>query len=235
MTEPKAFVSLTYDDGLDTQIKYAVPALNEYGLKGSFYVSGNALIDSSKFTQWKQTAAFGHEIGIHTINHPCDISFDFVKKGFSLQDYDIKRMNDEIEENIKIVNKEFSYVPDKYTFAYPCGQSSLGPKRETSYIPLIKEKFIAARNTQWGYNDPKNMDLYDVNCFGVECSGDDMIDIVKEAEKKNLWAVFLFHGIEGEYISVTDKAHRQLLKYLADNAKTVQTNTFMIVAGFIKG
>ena len=231
----RAMVSLTYDDGLDSQIKYALPALNEFGLKGTFFVSGEALKNREKYPAWQRAASDGHEIGIHTINHPCDISFDFVPKGFALQDYDMARMREEIDENLMIVKNEFHYTADKYVFAYPCGQSSLGKNRETSYKPLIKEKFIAARGVQSIYADPASVDLYDVPCFGVECKGAEMIEMVKNAAQNGMWAVFLFHGIEGDYISVTDRAHRELVQYLSQNRDTILTDTFGNIASRISG
>jgi len=222
----RAMVSLTYDDGLDSQVKHALPALNEFGLKGTFFVSGEALKNPARYPAWRGVAAAGHEIGIHTINHPCDISFDFVPKGFALQDYDMARMREEIDENLRIVKDEFNYKSDKYVFAYPCGQSSLGKNREISYKPLIKEKFSAARGVQSIYADPISVDLYDVPCFGVECNGGEMIEMVKKAAQNGVWLVFLFHGIEGDYISVTEQAHRELVEYLSHNKDTILTDTF---------
>jgi len=230
----RAMVSLTYDDGLDSQLKYAVPALNESGLKGTFFVSGEALKNPEKYPAWRGAASDGHEIGIHTINHPCDISFDFVPKGFALQDYDMARMREEIDENLRIVNNKFNYNSDKYVFAYPCGQSSLGKSREISYKPLIKEKFIAARGVQSIYADPVSVDLYEVPCFGVECNGAEMIEMVKKAAQNGMWVVFLFHGIEGDYISVTNRAHRELVQYLSQNRDTILTDTFSNIAAKIK-
>jgi len=39
-------------------------------------------------------------------------------------------------------------------------------------------------------------------------------------------AVFQFHGIGGEWISVSREAHRELLAWLAANRQTVWTDTF---------
>jgi len=226
-------VSLTYDDGLKSQLDNALPDLDKFGFKGTFFPSGAALTDKTNLPVWKQAAATGHEIGCHTIHHPCDKSYDFVRKGFSLQDYSMERMRVELEENLAIINN-FGYENDGYVFAYPCGENSLGEKRQQSYVPLIKEIFTAARGVKREYAEPRAVDMYDVPCFGVECDGPGMIEIVKTAQAAGTWAVFLFHGIGGDYISVTTEAHKCLLEYLNNNREKVFTERFGNIAQYIK-
>jgi len=50
--------------------------------------------------------------------------------------------------------------------------------------------------------------------------------MVKKAAQNGVWLVFLFHGIEGDYISVTEQAHRELVEYLSHNKDTILTDTF---------
>ncbi len=67
----RAAVCLTYDDGLDCHLDVAMPALEKYGLKGTFYATG---FSSSLFTRW-MSGGNGHEgieIGNHTLFHPCN-------------------------------------------------------------------------------------------------------------------------------------------------------------------
>jgi peptidoglycan/xylan/chitin deacetylase (PgdA/CDA1 family) len=228
-----AAVSLTYDDGLATQTGNALPDLNRMGIKATFFPSGAALIDASRAPAWKQVAASGHEIGCHTINHPCDLKYDFVRPGFGLQDYSLDRMKAELDMNIKIING-FGYTSGNYVFAYPCGESALGAGMGLSYVPLIKKMFIAARGIKSNCADPVKVDLHNVPSYGVECGADGMIKIVEEARAKNGWAVFLFHGIGGEYISVTTEAHRLLLEYLHENRLDIYIERFGTVSGYIK-
>jgi len=69
-------VSLTFDDGLNSQYELA-PTLVKHGVRGTFYVNSNALDtggDEERFgtMSWnrvKQLAAAGHEIGGHTLDH----------------------------------------------------------------------------------------------------------------------------------------------------------------------
>src|SRR5688572_13336353 len=65
----RAAIVLTYDDALVSQLDHAVPALDAAGLKGTFYLMGRSsglIVD-----RWRAVAASGHELGNHSINHPC--------------------------------------------------------------------------------------------------------------------------------------------------------------------
>jgi len=68
--------SLTFDDGLLTQIENVGPILNQYGFKGTFYVLPPYLTESLpgiwRYGTWpgfQSMSAEGHEIGSHTLNH----------------------------------------------------------------------------------------------------------------------------------------------------------------------
>ncbi len=225
-------ISLTYDDGIGSQFLNAVPQLGRYGIKGTFFPSTWGLTNPENREKWKKIAADGHEIGCHTLHHPCSDSFDFVKKGYSLQEYTIDRMEKEINDNIETI-RGFGYKEKELVFAYPCGQTAVGPRLSVSYKPLIEKMFIAARGTFSGYAKPGEFPQYEAPCFGVEEDGQGLINIVKEAEKTGSWAIILFHGVGGDYISVTAEAHETLLKYLKGN-KDVWTARFGDAARYIK-
>jgi peptidoglycan/xylan/chitin deacetylase (PgdA/CDA1 family) len=227
----KCAVSLTYDDGLLSQFEHALPQLDRYGIKGTFFPSNAGLTDPANAPIWKKAVAFGHEIGCHTLYHPCGNTFDFVKKGYSLQEYTLDRMEREIMDNIAVI-RGFGYKDKELVFAYPCGQTAVGPKLDISYRPLIQKIFMAGRGIMSAYADPGDVYIHEVPCFGVELDGQGLIELVKEAERKQSWAVILFHGISGDYIQVTAKAHEQLLRYLKGN-KDIWTGRFGDTAKYI--
>jgi peptidoglycan/xylan/chitin deacetylase (PgdA/CDA1 family) len=228
----RAAVSLTYDDGLATQLENALPRLDGAGLKATFFPSGDGLKDPANHGLWKAAAAAGHEIGVHTMNHPCDKKFDFIRPGYALQDYDEKRLRLELEENIRLV-RGFGYENKSLVFAYPCGDMNFGPEMGKSYIPVVKDMFSAARGMGGILADPLNVDLYNIPCFGVECEGSGLIELVNQAEEKGRWVVFLFHGISGDYISVTEQAHAELISYLKRNESSLYTDTMGNVASYV--
>jgi peptidoglycan/xylan/chitin deacetylase (PgdA/CDA1 family) len=221
----KAAVTLTYDDGLKSQLENALPDLDRHGIKATFFPSGAALTDKSKRAAWAGVVASGHEIGCHTLNHPCSLAHDFVRKGFGLQDYTMDRMRAEIEENKRIIST-FGYKSDKYVFAYPCGESALGPGMEQSYKPLISEMFLAARGVKQEYAIPGQIEMMDVPCFEANTGADGMIKIIEKAKETGGWAVILFHGIGADYISVTAEDHRKFVEYLSKNKNALYIDTF---------
>ena len=67
----QAAVSLTYDDSPPTHLAVAVPALDRYKLKGTFYVNpGQKPFQDSK-AGWAAASKNGLEISSHTMTHPC--------------------------------------------------------------------------------------------------------------------------------------------------------------------
>jgi peptidoglycan/xylan/chitin deacetylase (PgdA/CDA1 family) len=222
-----AAVTLLYEDGLTSQLEKAIPQLNEAGLHGTFFPSGDGLKDPSNAVLWSAAIAAGHEIGAHTINHPCDRAHDFVREGFSLQDYSEERLRGEINENLEII-KKFGASVDRPVFAYPCGESVYGEDLKKSYVPLIKEMFLAARGVAGNIADPEKP------CFGITCGTQGMIDIAEKALARGGWALFLFHGVGGDYISVEAGAHREFLRYLVAEKANILTAPFGKISAAIE-
>jgi len=67
----KAAVVLTYDDALNAHLDNAIPLLDSLGLKGTFYLTAFAPGSKNRISDWRTTAANGHELGNHTLYHPC--------------------------------------------------------------------------------------------------------------------------------------------------------------------
>jgi hypothetical protein len=121
----------------------------------------------------------------------------------------------------------------KRTFAYPCGDQKI---RDTAYIDPLKNDFVAARGVQFELLPIDKVNLYDVRCFGVNGeTGDQLIDLVKQAEQRNALLVFLFHGVGGEHsLNVSLDAHSKLLHYLKQKQKNIWVAPMIDVAEFIK-
>lgn len=62
-------VSLTFDDARDSQLEVLVPMLDTYGLRATFYVLPEPV--SRRQPDWQAVVQAGHEIGNHTVTHPC--------------------------------------------------------------------------------------------------------------------------------------------------------------------
>jgi peptidoglycan/xylan/chitin deacetylase (PgdA/CDA1 family) len=228
----KCAVVLTYDDGLNIDITNVVPALDSVGLKGTFYISDYFNGLNAQIPNWRKAAAKGHELGNHTLWHACagGPGREFVKD-YDLRFYTVKRMVDEIREMNNILKAIDG--KDKRTFAYPCGDEKI---HDSSYIDPLKNEFVAARGVQFELLPINKVDLYDVRCYGVNGqSGDQLIDVVKQAIQKNALLVFLFHGVGGEHsLNVSLEAHSKLLRFLKQNQKDIWVAPMIDVAEYIK-
>lgn len=211
----KAFaVSLTYDDGLESQFLNASLDLDQRGLKATFFPTGNSAYVSANAEAWAALAAKGHELGSHTMLHACGgaIGKSFLTPKDFLEAYDEARMAKELDASIAFLRGLGAQGP--LTLAYPCGQTWVGEGR-ISYVPLVQERFRAARGVNSQVADPLTVDLY--NTPGWDASGRtaaNLLQIVDMARKKGGWLILMFHGVGGEHLSVDTDAHAALLDAL---------------------
>ena len=80
------------------------------------------------------------------------------------------------------------------------------------------------------------VDLYNLPSYMINGqSGDEMIELVKQASKKQALLVFLFHGVGGEAaLNVSLEAHSQLLHYLKLHEKEIWVAPMIDVAQYVK-
>ena len=229
----KCAVVLTYDDALNVHLDNAIPLLDSLGLKGTFYISAFSAASKQRINDWRKSAERGHELGNHTLFHPCigGPSRGWVIPEYDIRNYTVRRMVD--ETRMTNVFLEAIDGNKKRTFAYTCGDMKIG---DTLFINFMKPDFIAARAVRPEYGRLGDIDLYNVSCHAVNGeSGTQMINWVKEAVKKKALIVFLFHGVGGEHsLNVSLEAHRELLQYLKKNEQDIWIAPMLSVAEFIK-
>ncbi len=224
----QAAVSLTYDDSLESQLKYAVPVLDAAGIGATFFLS-----EGYFFTQhsadFGALLASGHELASHTVKHPC------FNSGTDLALYTSDQMAAELDANLQSL-RGLGVTAAKPTFAYPCGQSDLGNPK-TSYVSLVQERFAAARGTTWAVAAPSTVDLFNVpSAFPPETStGADIVALIQSAESSAGWVVVGMHGISsaGEYLNLSQPAHDAIVSYLTTSAAKIWTAPFGTVAEYV--
>jgi peptidoglycan-N-acetylglucosamine deacetylase len=230
----KCAVSLTYDDALNTDLDNVIPLLDSLGVKGTFYIGPSFPSLKARTPEWKKAAQQGHELGNHSLFHPCDGSKpgrDWVKRDYDLSRYTARRMADEIEVNNFILHLIDGL--DDRTFAYPCGETSAA---DGSYVPLIAGSFSGARGVTAKMQRIGEIDRMDIGSYMINGeSGDRLVALVKQAMEKNALLVFLFHGVGGEHdLNVSLEAHRQLLRFLKENEKDIWIAPLRDISKYIK-
>jgi peptidoglycan/xylan/chitin deacetylase (PgdA/CDA1 family) len=187
----RASVSLTYDDGLDSQLQYAVPALDARELKATFFLTKENM--EARVHDWQAVAAHGHEIGDHTVSHPCKL------KGYTAARF----QREQIDGAERFFDQSFG-VDHQRAFAFPCGVIDMGrgPQLETQlrYISALRKSFVAARATDGDPNDPRAVgrDRYVLQAIAPTYDKDDpriAIDYVRKAVRLGFWAILIFHDV----------------------------------------
>ncbi len=230
----KAAVNLAYDDALDSQLDIAIPALNKYKLKGTFYLNVVSPTLNTRLEDWRKVAKAGHELGNHSIFHQCAKSGpgrEWVPADRDLDKVSVIQMQDQV----KVANSFLHAVDGKTerTYTPPCIDLNAGG---ANYVDGLKSEFVAIKATGGGVTpDMKTLDPYRVGVdFPSNVTGAQLIAVVKEAAAKGTMANFTFHGIGGDHLVTSKEAHEELLKYLADNKDIYWTDTFVNIMKYVK-
>jgi peptidoglycan-N-acetylglucosamine deacetylase len=230
----KCAVVLTYDDALNVHLDNVVPALDSFGLKGTFYLSGHFPGFRNRINDWRAAGASGHELANHSLFHPCignTPGREWVKPDYDLSTYTTQRLMDEL----RMTNTLLESLDGKQqrTFAYPCGDTKVGGR---SYIEDIKQDFVSARGVNKAMPRIDGVDLYNVPAYGINGeTGEELVALVKKAIQEKALLVFLFHGVGGEHsLNVSLEAHRELLKFIKSKEKEVWIAPFAEVTEFVK-
>ena len=229
----KCAVVITYDDAIDQHLDNAVPVLDSLGLKATFYVTAFSQSMQTRMNDWKKLATKGHELGNHTLYHPCigGKGREWVKPEYDMNNYTVKRMVDETR-----MTNLFLQALDgktKRTFAFTCGDMRI---RDSSFINVMKNDFVAARAVRNEMHKINEIDLNNVDCYMVNNhSFEQMKEWVDKAIQTNSLLVILFHGVGGgNSLDVSVPAHRQFLQYLKKTEKDIWIAPMLEVAEYIK-
>lgn len=161
----EAAISFTFDDGLASQLEIAILRLEEHNYRGTFYLNPRGEDWAERLAAWQPAQAAGHEIGNHTIAHPCSLNTEP-----TLQSWTLERMEADISEAERRLDWLFPEQGAR-SFAYPCYESDVGrgPTRQ-SYVPVIARLFLAARalGASIRANHPRYADLHHLSSWGGE-------------------------------------------------------------------
>jgi sialate O-acetylesterase len=231
---------LTYDDALPVHYEYAAPALEARGLLGTFYllISGDPM---KNFDRWKTLAARGHELGNHSLFHPCrrepPENYPWLDEGFDLRDYTPYRFTLEL----RVANFFLHLLDGRHarTYGNTCCDTYIGQgDTKRAMDDLLAEDFIAARgaHTNKMVLVSESLNLLNVgHCIADFRHFEELRDEVRAVRKAGAWIVYLVHGVgaESKEIYIERDVHERLLDFLVGE-QDVWTRPFIEVASWIR-
>jgi len=229
----QAAVSLGYDDGLDSQLDHVVPALNQRGLKASFYVPINGPTLPKRQGEWRAAAAAGHELGNHSLFHACSSKGpgrEWVQPQRDLE----TTQPAQVQEQVMAANTWLQALDGETqrTFTPPCLDSLASGK---DYLAALRPNFVAFRASWGALADPATVDPYVVPVYDVQgWTGEQLIALVEQAAAKHVLVAMVFHGVGAEHLRVTREAHDALLDHLAKHKDRFWTDSFVHIMGYVR-
>jgi len=208
-------VSLTWDDARPSQVDVGVPILDRYGIKGTFYVLPRNM--KGRVAKWRAAAARGHEIGNHSLNHPCTGNFDWQSPETMLEGYTLGRMERELLDASRLLRAALGVTPTSY--AYCCGQSFVGRGiRLKSYVPLVARLFeVGQAGFSETYANPVRCDLAQVPSIKFDNKTfEELRATVDAAVADGRWLILMGHEVGDIRARQTTSASalRRLCSYL---------------------
>ena len=169
----KMAISLSYDDALNSQLDIAIPALDKHGITASFYLTLASPVVRDRLSEWRAAAMNGHELGNHTIFHPCSAALpdrDWVASYYNVDDYEIS----EIVDEVRVANSFLHAIDgrEERTLTVPCGDVMASGE---DYLPAIRELFVAIKGFE------SSDDTFSNWWSPVDVSGSELIERI-EAE-----------------------------------------------------
>ena len=230
----KAAFCLTYDDGFFNHINKVVPLLKKYHFKATFYLTPLSGSINLEMEKWKSLAKDGHELGNHTVYHPCSKSggAEWVKDYYDLDKY----TTEQILAEIQVANTFLQALDGKKTrtFAYPCTDMYAGG---LSFRDSVAHYATAARGGFYEPPEPLNpldIDIYNVPAWGPNNnSSKDLIAYIKTILEKGTLGAFIFHGIGEEPMRVSEQDHETMLKFLDAHRNEIWVTTFQEATDYL--
>jgi peptidoglycan/xylan/chitin deacetylase (PgdA/CDA1 family) len=228
-----AAVVLTYDDALHSQLDIAIPQLDAAGLKGTFFLDGD--ITPADMIRWRSVQRSGHELGNHSLFHPCPRAMLPERKNYFTENYDVERMLGEIAAMNNVLFGIDGAT--KRTYSVPCSQMMVGGLNYTEALRragLVKYARTGGDQYKSVVTDFTGLDMFQVPSFGPvdKPGGSVLIAYAERVHNAKGLGVLQFHGTGGDYLEVTAQAHQQLLSWLRQHPE-VWVATFQDVMDYV--
>ncbi|MBX2842474.1 MAG: polysaccharide deacetylase family protein [Flammeovirgaceae bacterium] len=224
----KAAICLTYDDGMQTHLDNAIPQLDSFNLPGTFYL--NAVQARDMVAGWKNVSETGHhELANHTLFHPCPSDMGWQKEVAT--DFYTK---DKILTEIAGMNTLLAAIDGEEgqrSFAFPCNNTAVGGE---SYLEDLEKSGLISfargggDSTSSIITNMENIAPFHVPSWPVPEGSSDAI-LIEHGEqilKNKAFGIFQFHGVGGQWISISDSTHVEFLTWLKAHEEEIWIGTF---------
>lgn len=230
----RAAVSLSYDDALPSQLDHALPALDALNLKATFYLTLASETVAKRLPEWRAAAAHGHELGNHSLYHPCSRSKpgrDWVAPQRDLDKISVAAQREEL-----LLANSFLHAIDgrsERTFTVPCGDLLAAGQ---PYLPAVRGVFVGIKARDGGVvADMARLDAEDVGTADpTGATAERLIALVDEAAARGTLVSITFHGVGGDYLSVSQQAHEALLRHLKAHPERFWVDSFVNIMRWVR-
>jgi hypothetical protein len=212
-----AAFSIGGDDSLRSQTTFAIPAMTQRGIYGTWWVNtgrghnelGFDFIDDEQY--WITAVKAGHDLANHTLHHTG-----------ARDDADAEW---EIGENARRI---WTIEPDEKILLFERGGGTVWDTSESNIAELLKKYHCVDGRGAPGTDSP---------AWQINHSAKDLRDFVDAAIKEGSYHYIIFHGIgpKAEWGGQTDgKAFISLLDYLVDKRDIVWSDTFTKIYKYVQ-
>ena len=208
------------------------------GLHATFYPTLRSnLLDEPD--AWRALAVAGHELGNHTIFHPCRIKpgCTWLAEEYNLAGYTARRWEDEVA----VANRVLRLFDggDERSFGNTCHEIWAGPDdARIDLRPLMARHFLAARGQSTERPvDPATANLFDLgtcNAGGLDAAT--IIARIEAAMAVGAWSIWCFHdvGDQGGGYFLARREFDQLVAWLAAQREHVWCAPLIEVASRLR-
>jgi len=229
----RAAVSFSFDDARPSQLDVGLPILEARGVRATFYVSPGNM--RARLARWRRVAERGHEIGNHSLHHPCSANFPW-SRARALEDYSLDRMEAELLAANRAIEDLLGVRPQ--TFAYPCGQTHVGRgERLASYAPVVARHFAVGRTAfDEVHNHPLLCELALATSLELDrCDFHHAMQLVEDAAQDGGWLIFMSHdvGDGGRQVTRADVLDA-LCRTVTDEGNSLWVDTVATVGHYVR-
>jgi peptidoglycan/xylan/chitin deacetylase (PgdA/CDA1 family) len=178
--------------------------------------------------------AAGHELGNHTLTHPCSGNFSWSRAN-ALEEHTLASMEAELIGANAFIRDELGAPVS--TYAYCCGQKQVGRGAGArSYVPLVAKHFAVGRGFRdESHNDPAYCDL--AQAYGIDADSTPFETLrgwIDRAAESGGWVIFAAHDIaDGARQCMPPAALDALCAHCADPANRIWIDTVATVGAHV--